>query len=61
MKKFSVSAVLTGVLLGVPGVVDAAYPVYPAYQPRVGNGQMAVPANVCAKGDNECSVIRIHV
>lgn len=40
MKKFSVSAVLTGVLLGVPGVVDAAYPVYPAYQPRVGNGQM---------------------
>ena len=40
MKKFSVSAVLTGVLLGLPGVVGAAYPVYQNYPGAVNNGQM---------------------
>lgn len=40
MKKFSVSAVFTGILLGAPLVADAAYPAYPAYQSAVQNGQM---------------------
>lgn len=38
MKKFCVSAVLTGVLSCVPFMADAAYPVHPGY---VQNGQMA--------------------
>ncbi|MBE6461886.1 MAG: hypothetical protein E7006_03540 [Alphaproteobacteria bacterium] len=40
MRKFSISAVLTGVLLGLPGVAGAAYPMYPAYQQMPQNGQM---------------------
>ena len=41
MKKFSIFAVLTGVLYVVPHVVSAAYSAYPAYA----TGQMTVPSN----------------
>ena len=40
MKKISISAVLTGVLLGLPMAAGAAYPTYPTYQTAGSNGQM---------------------
>ena len=40
MKKAKISAVLTGVLLGLPLVAGAAYPAYPTYQTTTANGQM---------------------
>ncbi|MBO5695967.1 MAG: hypothetical protein J6S06_00465 [Alphaproteobacteria bacterium] len=48
MKKFSVSAVLFGVLFGIPVASNGAYPAYPSYQANVpvsytagvANGQM---------------------
>ena len=40
MKKTSISAVLTGVLLGLPMAAGAAYPAYPTYQTAGSNGQM---------------------
>ena len=40
MKKTSISAVLTGVLLCAPDVSGAAYPAYPTYQTSMNNGQV---------------------
>lgn len=40
MKKFSISAILTGIIMGIPVAAHAAYPAYPSYQATNAQGQV---------------------